>query len=239
MTLLYEGKAKRIFSTNQENELRVEYKDEVTAGNGAKKDTMAGKGRLNNQITSIIFDYLTHNHIQENGIESHFIKQLSETEQLVKPVKIIPLEVVVRNIASGSITKRLGFENGEVFREPLVEFFYKNDALNDPLITDDHVKLLNIASDEDIEILKSKALKINNVLKQLMDAMNLKLVDFKIEFGKTETGQILLADEISPDTCRIWDKATNANFDKDVYRNNTGSLIETYQIFLNKLEDLK
>lgn len=119
-----------------------------------------------------------------------------------------------------SITKRLGFENGEVFREPLVEFFYKNDVLNDPLITDDHVKLLNIASDEDIEILKSKALKINNVLKQLMDAMNLKL-DFKIEFGKTETGQILLADEISPDTCRIWDKATNANFDKDVYRNNT------------------
>lgn len=234
MTLLYEGKAKRIFSTNQENELRVEYKDEVTAGNGAKKDTMAGKGRLNNQITSIIFKYL-----QENGIESHFIKQLSETEQLVKPVKIIPLEVVVRNIASGSITKRLGFENGEVFREPLVEFFYKNDALNDPLITDDHVKLLNIASDEDIEILKSKALKINIVLKQLMDAMNLKLVDFKIEFGKTETGQILLADEISPDTCRIWDKATNANFDKDVYRNNAGSLIETYQIFLNKLEDLK
>ena len=226
MTLLYEGKAKRIFSTNQENELRVEYKDEVTAGNGAKKDTMAGKGRLNNQITSIIFKYL-----QENGIESHFIKQLSETDQLVKPVKIIPLEVVVRNIASGSITKRLGFENGEVFREPLVEFFYKNDALNDPLITDNHIKLLNIATDKDIETLKTKALEINQVLKQL--------VDFKIEFGKTETGQILLADEISPDTCRIWDKATNANFDKDVYRNNTGSLIETYQIFLNKLEDLK
>ncbi|MBZ5363760.1 phosphoribosylaminoimidazolesuccinocarboxamide synthase [Staphylococcus aureus] len=234
MTLLYEGKAKRIFSTNQENELRVEYKDEVTAGNGAKKDTMAGKGRLNNQITSIIFKYL-----QENGIESHLIKQLSETEQLVKPVKIIPLEVVVRNIASGSITKRLGIENGEVFREPLVEFFYKNDALNDPLITDDHIKLLNIATDKDIETLKTKALEINQVLKKLMDAMNLKLVDFKIEFGKTETGQILLADEISPDTCRIWDKATNANFDKDVYRNNTGSLIETYQIFLNKLEDLK
>ncbi|HCY7321683.1 TPA: phosphoribosylaminoimidazolesuccinocarboxamide synthase [Staphylococcus aureus] len=234
MTLLYEGKAKRIFSTNQENELRVEYKDEVTAGNGAKKDTMAGKGRLNNQITSIIFKYL-----QENGIESHFIKQLSETEQLVKSVKIISLEVVVRNIASGSITKRLGIENGEVFREPLVEFFYKNDALNDPLITDDHIKLLNIATDKDIETLKTKALEINQVLKKLMDAMNLKLVDFKIEFGKTETGQILLADEISPDTCRIWDKATNANFDKDVYRNNTGSLIETYQIFLNKLEDLK
>ncbi|BCN88013.1 phosphoribosylaminoimidazolesuccinocarboxamide synthase [Staphylococcus argenteus] len=234
MTLLYEGKAKRIFSTNNNHELRVEYKDEVTAGNGAKKDTMVGKGRLNNQITSIIFK-----HLHEKGIESHFIKQLSDTEQLVEPVKIIPLEVVVRNNASGSITKRLGFENGQVFKEPLVEFFYKNDDLNDPLITDDHIKLLNIANDEDIKILKTKALAINDVLKQLMDEMNLKLVDFKIEFGKTDAGKILLADEISPDTCRIWDKNTNVNFDKDVYRNNTGSLIETYQIFLNKLEDLK
>ncbi|UMT79099.1 phosphoribosylaminoimidazolesuccinocarboxamide synthase [Staphylococcus roterodami] len=234
MTLLYEGKAKRIFSTNNNHELRVEYKDEVTAGNGAKKDTMVGKGRLNNQITSIIFKYL-----QENGIESHFIKQLSDTEQLVESVKIIPLEVVVRNIASGSITKRLGLENGQIFKEPLVEFFYKNDDLNDPLITDDHIKLLNIVNDEDIKILKTKALAINEVLTQLMKEMNLKLVDFKIEFGKTETGKILLADEISPDTCRIWDKDTNVNFDKDVYRNNTGSLIETYQIFLNKLEDLK
>lgn len=234
MALLYEGKAKRIFSTNNNHELRVEYKDEVTAGNGAKKDTMVGKGRLNNQITSIIFKYL-----QENGVESHFIKQLSDTEQLVESVKIIPLEVVVRNIASGSITKRLGLENGQIFKEPLVEFFYKNDDLNDPLITDDHIKLLNIANDEDIKILKTKALAINEVLKQLMKEINLKLVDFKIEFGKTETGKILLADEISPDTCRIWDKDTNVNFDKDVYRNNTGSLIETYQIFLNKLEDLK
>ncbi|MCS5349743.1 phosphoribosylaminoimidazolesuccinocarboxamide synthase [Staphylococcus aureus] len=234
MTLLYEGKAKRIFSTNNNHELRVEYKDEVTAGNGAKKDTMVGKGRLNNQITSIIFKYL-----QENGIESHFIKQLSDTEQLVESVEIIPLEVVVRNIASGSITKRLGLENGQIFKEPLVEFFYKNDDLNDPLITDDHIKLLNIANDKDIKILKTKALAINEVLTQLMKEMNLKLVDFKIEFGKTETGKILLADEISPDTCRIWDKDTNVNFDKDVYRNNTGSLIETYQIFLNKLEDLK
>lgn len=234
MTLLYEGKAKRIFSTNNNHELRVEYKDDVTAGNGAKKDTMVGKGRLNNQITSIIFK-----HLQEKGVESHFIKRLSDTEQLVESVKIIPLEVVVRNIASGSITKRLGLENGQIFKEPLVEFFYKNDDLNDPLITDDHIKLLNIANDKDIKILKTKALAINEVLKQFMEEMNLKLVDFKIEFGKTETGKILLADEISPDTCRIWDKDTNVNFDKDVYRNNTGSLIETYQLFLNKLEDLK
>ncbi|MCI2824914.1 phosphoribosylaminoimidazolesuccinocarboxamide synthase [Staphylococcus lugdunensis] len=234
MALLYEGKAKRVFSTEVENQLRVEYKDEVTAGNGAKKDTMKGKGRLNNQITSIIFDYLSH-----KGIESHFIKQLSETEQLVKEVKIIPLEVVVRNVASGSITKRLGLDKGYQFNEPLVEFFYKNDDLNDPLITDDHVKLLNIANDEEIQTLKQMAKDINHVLIQLMDEMDLQLVDFKIEFGKTQDGKILLADEISPDTCRIWDKDSGTNFDKDVYRNETGSLIDTYQTFLNKLEEVK
>ncbi|MGX0673203.1 phosphoribosylaminoimidazolesuccinocarboxamide synthase [Staphylococcus hominis] len=234
MSLRYEGKAKRVFSTETVHQLRVEYKDEVTAGNGAKKDKMQGKGRLNNRITSIIFEYLN-----KHGIESHFIKQLSETEQLVKEVKIIPLEVVVRNIATGSITKRLGFEKGHVFDEPLVEFFYKNDDLNDPLITDDHVKLLHIANDEEIKTLKDMAKNINKVLIQLMNEMDLRLVDFKIEFGKTENGDILLADEISPDTCRIWDKYSDTNFDKDVYRNDTGSLIDTYQTFLDKLEELK
>lgn len=234
MALLYEGKAKRIFSTDNEGQLRVEYKDEVTAGNGAKKDKMEGKGRLNNQITSIIFEYLAH-----HGIASHFIKQLSETEQLVEEVKIIPLEVVVRNIATGSITKRLGFNKGYEFEAPLVEFFYKNDDLNDPLITDDHVKLLKIASESEIETLKTMAKDINKVLVQLMDEMDLRLVDFKVEFGKTSDGKILLADEISTDTCRIWDKYSDTNFDKDVYRNDTGSLIDTYTTFLNKLEELK
>ena len=234
MSLLYEGKAKRVFSTETVHQLRVEYKDEVTAGNGAKKDKMQGKGRLNNRITSIIFEYLN-----KHGLESHFIKQLSETEQLVKEVKIIPLEVVVRNIATGSITKRLGFEKGHVFDGPLVEFFYKNDDLNDPLITDDHVKLLHIANDEEIKALKDMAKNINKVLIQLMNEMDLRLVDFKVEFGKTENGDILLADEISPDTCRIWDKYSDTNFDKDVYRNDTGSLIDTYQTFLDKLEELK
>ncbi|WP_145441775.1 phosphoribosylaminoimidazolesuccinocarboxamide synthase [Staphylococcus hominis] len=234
MSLRYEGKAKRVFSTETVHQLRVEYKDEVTAGNGAKKDKMQGKGRLNNRITSIIFEYLN-----KHGIESHFIKQLSETEQLVKEVKIIPLEVVVRNIATGSITKRLGFEKDHVFDEPLVEFFYKNDDLNDPLITDDHVKLLHIANDEEIKTLKDMAKNINKVLIQLMNEMDLRLVDFKVEFGKTENGDILLADEISPDTCRIWDKYSDTNFDKDVYRNDTGSLIDTYQTFLDKLEELK
>ncbi|MCD8786755.1 phosphoribosylaminoimidazolesuccinocarboxamide synthase [Staphylococcus gallinarum] len=233
MSLLYEGKAKRIYSTDTENVLRVEYKDEVTAGNGAKKDHIEGKGRLNNQITSRIFDY-----IKKEGIGSHFIEQISETEQLVEAVEIIPLEVVVRNIAAGSITKRLGFDKGHVFETPLVEFFYKNDDLNDPLITEDHIGLLNLASESEVEVLKQSAKAINTKLVQLMDEMGLRLVDFKIEFGRTQDGRVILADEISPDTCRIWDKNSDTNFDKDVYREDTGSIIETYQTFLNKLEAL-
>jgi len=233
MSLLYEGKAKRIFSTGEPEILRVEYKDEVTAGNGAKKDFIEGKGRLNNQITTRIFNF-----IKAQGVNSHFIEQTSETEQLVKSVDIIPLEVVVRNIAAGSITKRLGFEKGHEFDAPLVEFFYKNDDLNDPLITEDHIKLLHIATDDEIAILKEAAKEINAILVQLMEKMDLRLVDFKIEFGRTTDGQIILADEISPDTCRIWDKHSDTNFDKDVYREDTGSIIETYQTFLNKLEAL-
>lgn len=233
MSLVYEGKAKRVFSTDEDNVFRIEYKDEVTAGNGAKKDTMEGKGRLNNLITSYFFERLA-----REGVESHFIKKLSDTEQLVKQVTIIPLEVVVRNYAAGSIVKRLGFKKGEQFKTPLVEFYYKEDALNDPIITDDHVKLLGIADDNDIAELKRQALIVNDTLVKIMDEMNLQLIDFKIEFGKDKDGNILLADEISPDTCRIWDKDTKENFDKDVYREDTGSLIDTYTKFYNKLEAL-
>lgn len=233
MTLVYEGKAKRVYSTDEDHVFRIEYKDEVTAGNGAKKDSMAGKGRLNNLITSYFFERLA-----RQGLESHFIKKLSDTEQLVKAVTIIPLEVVVRNYAAGSIVKRLGFDKGVKFKSPLVEFYYKEDALNDPIITDDHVKLLGIADDNDIAELKRQALIINDMLVKMMDEMNLQLIDFKIEFGKDQDGNILLADEISPDTCRIWDKDTKENFDKDVYREDTGSLIDTYTQFYNKLEAL-
>ncbi|WZE73765.1 phosphoribosylaminoimidazolesuccinocarboxamide synthase [Macrococcus sp. CCM 2573] len=233
MTLVYEGKAKRVYSTDEDHVFRIEYKDEVTAGNGAKKDSMAGKGRLNNLITSYFFERLA-----QEGLESHFIKRLSDTEQLVKAVTIIPLEVVVRNYAAGSIVKRLGFDKGVQFKSPLVEFYYKEDALNDPIITDDHVKLLGIADDHDIAELKRQALIINDMLMKMMDEMNLQLIDFKIEFGKDQDGNILLADEISPDTCRIWDKDTKENFDKDVYREDTGSLIDTYTQFYNKLEAL-
>ncbi|QRN90453.1 phosphoribosylaminoimidazolesuccinocarboxamide synthase [Mammaliicoccus sciuri] len=233
MSLLYEGKAKRVFNTDQEGILRIEYKDEVTAGNGAKKDKMLGKGRLNNLITSKIFGIL-----RQKGVESHFVEQISKTEQLVKAVEIFPLEVVVRNVAAGSICKRLGFEKGHEFTAPLLELFYKKDELNDPLITDDHVSLLNIASSEELSTIKKEALKVNKVLSEIMDDMNLILVDYKIEFGITSDGEILLADEISPDTCRIWDKETKENFDKDVYREDTGSLIDTYETFYKKLEEL-
>ena len=232
MSLLYEGKAKRIFLRHNQMyfELNIRMKSQLVM---VQKDFIEGKGRLNNQITSRIFSL-----IQDRDINSHFIEQLSETEQLVKSVDIIPLEVVVRNIAAGSITKRLGFDKGHKFESPLVEFFYKNDDLNDPLITEDHIQLLNIASKDEIEKLKDAAITINSVLLELMDDMDLRLVDFKIEFGRSTNGQILLADEISPDTCRIWDKYSDTNFDKDVYREDTGSIIDTYQTFLNKLEEL-
>lgn len=232
--LLYEGKAKRVFKTENPEVLRIEYKDEVTAGNGAKHDFMEGKGRLNNLISSDIFKYL-----KKNGVESHFIERISETEQKVKPVHIIPLEVVVRNAAAGNIVKRLGFTSGEAFTPPLVELYYKKDELNDPLLTDDHVLRLDIATEDEITALKEAALRVNAALIRMMNLMGMKLVDFKIEFGKDNKGNILLADEISPDTCRIWDLDTDENFDKDVYRNETGSLIDTYTKFYEKMEAVK
>lgn len=232
--LLYEGKAKRVFKTENPEVLRIEYKDEVTAGNGAKHDFMEGKGRLNNLISSDIFKYL-----KKNGVESHFIERISETEQKVKPVHIIPLEVVVRNVAAGNIVKRLGFTSGEAFTQPLVELYYKKDELNDPLLTDAHVLRLDIATEDEITALKEAALRVNVALIRMMNLMGMKLVDFKIEFGKDNKGNILLADEISPDTCRIWDLDTDENFDKDVYRNETGSLIDTYTKFYEKMEAVK
>ncbi|GAE37624.1 phosphoribosylaminoimidazolesuccinocarboxamide synthase [Halalkalibacter akibai] len=228
--LLYEGKAKQIFETNQADELWISYKDDATAFNGEKKETLAGKARLNNEITSLIFDYL-----KENGVQSHFLKKLSETEQLVKKVDIIPLEVVVRNVIAGSLSKRLGMEEGTVLSQPIVEFYYKDDALGDPLVTEDHIAILQIASAEDLAILREKGLEVNKHLINLFDNLNVRLIDFKLEFGRTAEGTILLADEISPDTCRLWDKETNQRFDKDLFRRNIGSLQEGYQEILSRL----
>jgi phosphoribosylaminoimidazole-succinocarboxamide synthase len=227
---LYEGKAKRIFKTDDEQIVLIEYKDSATAFNGQKKADITGKGRLNNEITSLLFLKL-----KEQGIESHFIERISEIEQLVKKVDIIPLEVVVRNIAAGSLSKRLGIEEGKELSQPIVEFYLKNDDLGDPLLTVDHIFELNVATADEVAILKEKALSINTVLTSFFAELGIRLIDFKLEFGKDFEGKILLADEISPDTCRLWDEKTNEKLDKDVFRRDLGSLTEAYETILARL----
>lgn len=228
--LLYEGKAKRIYATDQEDVVRVQYKDSATAFNGEKKAEIVGKGRLNNEITSLVFSKLG-----KAGIQSHFIEKISENEQLVKRVQIIPLEVVVRNFAAGSFSKRLGIEEGKKLSRPIVEFYLKDDALGDPLITDEHIDVLNLAAAEEVAELKAAALKINEVLGGLFAEIGVRLIDFKLEFGKDTDGKILLADEISPDTCRLWDMETQQKLDKDVFRRDLGNLTDAYETILTRL----
>ena len=232
--LLYEGKAKRIYATENPEIVLVQYKDSATAFNGEKFATIEGKGQLNNQITSLLFQEL-----RASGIDSHFVEKISKNEQLVKRVSIIPLEVVVRNVAAGSFSKRVGMEEGIRLKRSIVEFYYKDDALGDPLITEDHIDILGLASEEEVAVLKRNALQINKKLTGLFASAGIKLVDFKLEFGKDSKGQILLADEISPDTCRLWDEVSNAKLDKDVYRRELGSLTEAYKKILEKLEGLQ
>lgn len=232
--LLYEGKAKKVFGTDDPNILRVEYKDDATAFNGAKKAVFPGKGKLNNAICSKLFDVL-----KAKGIPTHFVERLSETEQRVKAVEIIPIEVVVRNVIAGSLSKRLGIEEGTPMDRSIIEFYYKNDELGDPLINDDHAKLLHIATDAEMAEIRKQAQAINGVLTALFDGVGITLVDFKLEFGKLKsTGDIVLADEISPDTCRLWDKATREKLDKDVFRRNIADLPETYEKLLSRLGDI-
>lgn len=228
--LLYEGKAKRLYTTEDTEILFVEYKDSATAFNGEKKAEIAGKGNLNNQITTLLFEKL-----QENGIESHFVKRLSANEQLVRKVEIIPIEVVTRNIAAGSLAKRLGLDEGTPLKRSIVEFYYKDDALGDPMITTEHIDVLNIATPVEVEQLYNAALRVNEVLRPIFTAVGVTLVDFKLEFGRDKDGNILLADEISPDTCRLWDSNTKQKLDKDVFRRDLGNLTEVYEIILQKL----
>ncbi|EAH0064951.1 phosphoribosylaminoimidazolesuccinocarboxamide synthase [Listeria monocytogenes] len=232
--LVYEGKAKRLFKTEEAGVLRVAYKDDATALNGVRKESFAGKGELNNQITSLIFS-----HLAEAGIESHFIRAISETEQLVKEVSIIPLEVVVRNVMAGSLAKRLGKEEGEQIPNAIVEFYYKDDALDDPFINDDHVLYLEVATTSEMDTIRQAARSINKVLQELFNQMNITLIDFKLEFSRDVAGEILLADEISPDTCRLWDKETNQKLDKDVFRRNIGNLTDVYTEVLNRLKQVQ
>ena len=227
-TKLYEGKAKILFTTDDPHILLSRYKDDATAFNALKKGTIANKGEMNCAIASHIFQYL-----EVQGIATHFIKQVSPNEMQVAAVKILAIEVVVRNIAAGSICKRLGLEQGQKLKEPLVEFFYKNDDLGDPLITEAHIAMLDLATPEQVAQLKKLAIEINSRLQVFFDKCSLTLVDFKVEIGANVTGKLLLADEISPDTCRLWDQniddPSDRIMDKDRFRQDLGKITEAYQ----------
>lgn len=231
--LIYSGKAKDILTTEDENVIIAQYKDQATALNGVKKEQIAGKGQLNNQISSLIFQKLN-----AAGVATHFIKKISETEQLNKKVKIIPLEVVLRNVTAGSFSKRFGVKEGIQLEKPIVEFYYKNDDLDDPFINDEHVKFLKLANDEDIAYIKAETRRINKFLSDWFHQIGLKLIDFKLEFGFDKDGKIILADEFSPDNCRLWD-AQGHHMDKDVFRRGLGELTDVYEVVWEKLQELK
>ena len=227
---LYEGKAKKVFATDDPNLVIVSYKDDATAFNGEKKGTIAGKGAINNVMSNHMFQLL-----EQQGVPTHYVEQLNDRETVVKKVSIVPLEVIVRNISAGSFAKRYGVEEGIVFDEPTFEFSYKNDDLGDPLMNDYHAIALKLATREEIELIKSMTFKVNEVMKQYFDTLNVTLVDFKLEFGKTADGQIVLADEISPDTCRLWDKTTGEKLDKDRFRRDMGGVEEAYQEIMKRV----
>ncbi|MGL5695103.1 MAG: phosphoribosylaminoimidazolesuccinocarboxamide synthase [Peptostreptococcaceae bacterium] len=228
--LLYEGKAKQIYSTENENEYIVYYKDDATAFNGEKKATISSKGILNNKISTIMFEML-----HENQINTHFVKSLSDREMLVKKVEILPLEVIVRNITAGSFCKKYGIEEGIVLDEPIFELSYKNDDFGDPMLNNDHAVAMKLATREELAFLQEQTLKINELMKSFFLKMNLKLIDFKLEFGKDSDGNIILADEISPDTCRLWDVDTNEKLDKDRFRRDLGDLVQGYEEVLARM----
>ncbi|MBS7578182.1 MULTISPECIES: phosphoribosylaminoimidazolesuccinocarboxamide synthase [unclassified Enterococcus] len=228
--LIYEGKAKQLFKTNDENVLWVEYLNQATALNGLKKDAIQGKGELNNQITSSIFEALA-----EQGIQSHFIEKISKTEQLIQKMTMFPLEVVLRNYVAGSFSKRFGIEEGIQLKQPIIEFYYKADELDDPFINDAHILNFEIATEAEIAEIKAATLEINQALIEIFKKTSIKLIDFKLEFGRNADGAIVLADEISPDTCRLWDLETNEHLDKDLYRRDLGDIIPVYQEVLNRL----
>ena len=231
--LLYAGKAKDLFLTDDENIIVARYKDQATMLNGARKETIKGKGVLNNQISSLIFRKLN-----AAGVATHFIEKISETEQLNKKVSIIPLEVVLRNVTAGSFSKRFGVKEGIQLEKPIVEFYYKNDDLDDPFINDEHVKFLKLANDEDIAYIKAETRRINKLLSDWFHQIGLKLIDFKLEFGFDKDGKIILADEFSPDNCRLWD-AQGHHMDKDVFRRGLGELTDVYEVVWEKLQELK
>ena len=230
--MLYEGKAKKVYATEDPELYIVDYKDDATAFNGLKKGTIAGKGAINNRVTNYLMQML-----ETKGIPTHFVKELSERETVVKKVHIVPLEVIIRNIAAGSMSKRLGIPEGKVLPVTVLEYSYKNDDLGDPLINDYHALAMELCTREELDQIASYAFKINDILKEFFKGVNIDLVDFKLEFGKLSDGTIVLADEISPDTCRFWDKQTGEKMDKDRFRQDLGGEVEAYQkVFARLME---
>ena len=230
LEMLYEGKAKKIYATDKADEVIVYYKDDATAFNGEKKGQIEDKGVMNNEITAILFELL-----EKKGVKTHFIKKLNDREQLCKKVEIVPLEVIVRNVAAGSMAKRLGLEEGFKLKTTVFEFSYKDDELGDPLINSYHAVAIGAATFEEIDILLAMTAKINDILKEVFAAQNINLIDFKIEFGRCPDGTIVLADEISPDTCRFWDATTGEKLDKDRFRRNLGNVKDAYVEILKRI----
>lgn len=227
---MYEGKAKKVFATDDENYCIVDYKDDATAMNGLKKGTIMGKGVINNRVTNHLMKLL-----EKNGVPTHFVEELSDRETLVRKVTIVPLEVIVRNIAAGSLAKRLGLEEGTRMSRTVLEFCYKDDELGDPMINDYHILAMNFATEEELKLISEYSLKVNDVLSNYLKDANIELIDFKLEFGKTADGKIVLADEISPDTCRFWDTVTGEKLDKDRFRRDMGGVEDAYNEILHRL----
>lgn len=227
---LYEGKAKKVFATDDPALVIVSYKDDATALDGLKKGTIAGKGVVNNKMSDFLFSLL-----EKHGVPTHFVKELNDREALVKKVSIVPLEVIIRNVSAGSFAKRYGVEEGIVFKSPTIEFSYKNDDLHDPLLNEYHALALNLATREEIDEIKAMAFKVNDILKEYFLSLNVKLIDFKLEFGRLADGKIVLADEISPDTCRFWDSTTGEKLDKDRFRRDLGGVEDAYNEILKRL----
>ena len=227
---LYEGKAKKVFATDDPQLYIVDYKDDATAFNGVKKGTIHDKGIINNRVSNHLMKML-----EKAGVPTHYVEEISDRETVVKKVKIIPLEVIVRNIAAGSLSKRLGLPEGTKMRSTVLEYCYKDDALGDPLVNDSHIFALGVATREELDLIASYALKINQLLTDYLKDLNIELIDFKIEFGKTDDGTVILADEISPDTCRFWDSVTGEKLDKDRFRRDLGNVEGAYQEIMKRL----
>ena len=228
--MLYEGKAKKVYATENPELYIVSYKDDATAFNGLNKGTIAGKGVINNRVTNYMMQML-----EKNGVPTHFVEEISDSETVVKKVQIVPLEVIIRNISAGSFSKRYGVEEGIVFEQPTIEFSYKNDDLGDPLINEYHALALKLATREEIDTIKTLAFKTNALMKDFFKKINVDLVDFKLEFGRLSDGTIVLADEISPDTCRFWDSRTHEKLDKDRFRRDLGNVEGAYQEMMRRI----